>query len=98
MPLLSGLCSQTVDKVYMADYPTFQERKMLADSMSLHQLRDFFQEHLANVRKLRLNFSAQWLFPKQILTKKLRNVVNIARGVASRGEGRTILICPAEIA
>jgi hypothetical protein len=88
---------QSVDNIYMADYPVFEERKMLADSLSLQQLRDLFQEHLANIRKLNLNFRAQWLFPQDILRKKLSSVVKIARQVVLGNKGRTMLLCPAEM-
>lgn len=98
MPLLSGLCSQTVQKIYFGDFPVFEERRMLADNMSLTLLRKLFQEHLSQFRKLNWQFSAQWLFPKEILRKKLRNVVKIARAVGGSGKGRTVLLCPAEIA
>ena len=69
---------------------------MLANSMSLQKLRELFQLHLKNIRENRLNFSAQWLFPKEVLRKKLSHLLGVARAVAEVGEGRTILVCPAE--
>lgn len=71
---------------------------MLADHISLQELRNLFQQHLANIKKLNLNFKAQWLFPQDILRKKLSSVVKIARQVASSQKGRTMLLCPAEMA
>lgn len=55
---------------------------MLADSLDLGHLRRLFQEFLSNFRQLKLNFSAQWLFPPAILRKKLSHVVKVTKSVS----------------
>ena len=82
MPLLSGLCNQNLNNIYLADYPIFQERKMLADNLELNHLRSLFQEFLRNFKKLQFKFSAQWLFPAEILRKKQSHTVKVAKAVA----------------
>lgn len=80
-PLFTGLLSQNIKRIYFGNYPAFQERKMIADHTSLNKLRELFQLHLRNFRLGKFNFSAQWLFPKQVLANKLSHLINITRAV-----------------
>jgi len=41
------------------------------------------------------DFSAQWLFPSEVLTRKLGHVIGVARAVADSSSGRSLIICPA---
>jgi hypothetical protein len=38
-PLLSGLLSQDIKRIYLGNYPAFEERRMIADHTPLSKLR-----------------------------------------------------------
>ena len=56
---------------------------MIADNTSLSRMRELFQMHLRNIREGRLNFSAEWLFPREVLTQKLGHILGVTRAVVS---------------
>lgn len=71
---------------------------MIADRTPLGQLRELFQMQLQDYRSGNLKFSAQWLFPKEVLARKLSHLVSITRAVVDSTAERTLLITTAEMA
>jgi hypothetical protein len=92
------MLSQGVNRIYFGNYPAYEERRMIADLTPLPHLRELFQMHLTNYRAGKVNFSAQWLLPQEVLSRKLAHIVAVARAAVDSTNERTMVICPAEMA
>ena len=71
---------------------------MIALNMKLEDLRQLMKQHAYYKHTKNEHFSAQLLLPKNVVEKKFRHIIKLAKTISLATESSPILICDASIA